>query len=88
MNKVEKKKERANEFRYLGNSYELIYDDNQKEVEFQEGKLIAKNEEMINNFLKLAFKKERILESGRPKRAAPSTFVCRTACRISGCRIS
>ncbi len=56
MNKVEKKKERANEFRYLGNSYELIYDDNQKEVEFQEGKLIAKNEEMINKFLKLKVK--------------------------------
>ena len=56
LNKVEKKRERANEFRYLGNSYELIYDANAKEVEFQEGKLIAKNEEMINKFLKLKVK--------------------------------
>ena len=42
MVKVEKKKEKSKEFWYLGNSYELIYDDTAQEIEFCDGKLIAK----------------------------------------------
>ncbi len=67
LNKVEKKRERANEFRYLGNSYELIYDDMANEVEFNDGKIIAKNEEMINKFLKLKIKEIFVDEVNKMK---------------------
>ena len=67
MNKVEKKRERANEFRYLGNSYELIYDDKANEVEFNDGKIIARNEEMINKFLKLKIKEIFVDEVNKMK---------------------
>lgn len=67
LNKVEKKRERANEFRYLGNSYELIYDDKANEVEFNDGKIIARNEEMINKFLKLKIKEIFVDEVNKMK---------------------
>lgn len=67
LNKVEKKRARANGFRYLGNSYELIYDDMANEVEFNDGKIIAKNEEMINKFLKLKIKEIFVDEVNKMK---------------------
>lgn len=67
LNKVEKKRERANEFRYLGNSYELIYDDKANDIEFNDGKIIAKNEEMINKFLKLKIKEIFVDEVNKMK---------------------
>lgn len=65
--KVEKKIARANEFRYLGNSYELIYDDKANDIEFNDGKIIAKNEEMINKFLKLKIKEIFVDEVNKMK---------------------
>lgn len=56
MNKVEKKNNKANEFWYLGNKYELVYDSDIKEIEFQDGKILAKDEEMIEKFLKTKIK--------------------------------
>lgn len=56
MLKVQKKIDKSNEFWYLGNKYELVYDSNVNEIEFIDGKLIAKNEDMVNKFLKLKTK--------------------------------
>lgn len=50
--KVQKKQEKNNEFWYLGNKYDLIFDSNVTDIEFQDGKLISKNEEMLTKFLK------------------------------------
>lgn len=52
MEKVQKKQEKNNEFWYLGNKYELVYNSDIKEVEFCNGKLLVKNEDMLNKFLK------------------------------------
>lgn len=52
MIKAQKKITKSNEFWYLGNCYELVYDSNMNEIEFQNGKLIARNEDMVNKFLK------------------------------------
>lgn len=56
MGKVQKKQEKNNEFWYLGNKYDLVYDSNIDEMEFRDGILIAKNQEMIDKFLKSKIK--------------------------------
>lgn len=56
MGKVQKKQEKNNEFWYLGNKYDLVYDSNVNDIEFQDGVLIAKNQEMIDKFLKSKIK--------------------------------
>jgi len=56
MNKVEKKKNKSNEFWYLGNRYDLVYDSTIKEIEFNNGVIYAKDEDMVNKFLKKKIK--------------------------------
>lgn len=56
MNKVQKKVDKSNEFWYLGNRYELVYDSMIKEIDFQDGVIYARDEEMINRFLKKKIK--------------------------------
>jgi len=56
MLKVEKKINKSNEFWYLGNKYELIYDSNIDEIEFQDGKILARDEKMIEKFLNFKIK--------------------------------
>lgn len=69
MLKVQKKIDKSNEFWYLGNKYELVYDSNVNEIEFIDGKLIAKNEDMVNKFLKLKTKEIFIDEVNKMRKA-------------------
>lgn len=68
MLKMQKKIDKSNEFWYLGNRYELLYDSNIREIEFIDGKLIAKNEDMVEKFLKLKVKEIFIDEVEKMKK--------------------
>jgi len=52
LNKCEKVKEKENEFWYLGNKYDVIYDDNIEDIEFDNGVIKVKNEKILNKFIK------------------------------------
>lgn len=52
MDKVQKRNDKSKEFWYLGNKYELAYDISMKEIEFHDGVIYARDEEMVNKFLK------------------------------------
>lgn len=54
--KVQNKQKKINEFWYLGNKYELIYDDDIEDLEFNNGRIICKNEGELNKFLKFKTK--------------------------------
>lgn len=69
MTKVLKKQEKNNEFWYLGNRYELIYDTTVNDIEFDNGKLIAKNEEMVDKFVKNKIKEIFIEEVENMKKS-------------------
>lgn len=55
--KNEKKQEKAQEFWYLGRKYDIITNEAVTEIDFQDGQVICKNEEMLNRFLKQQVKK-------------------------------
>ena len=41
-----------NEFWYLGNKYNIVYDENAEQVSIEDGYLYTKNDEMLEDFLK------------------------------------
>jgi len=57
LNKSKKNKERANEFWYLGNKYEIVYDNTVDDIEFNNGIITVVNETSLNKFIK-----EKIIE--------------------------
>lgn len=57
MNKCEIKKNRDEEFWYLGNKYEIVYDNNVRDIEFNNGVITVQNEKILNKFIK-----EKIIE--------------------------
>lgn len=50
-NKCTRKIEKAGEFWYLGNKYNLVFDDTFTEIEFQNGTIYVKNEKVLEKFL-------------------------------------
>ena len=52
MTKCETKKNQDNEFWYLGNKYEIVYDNNIKDIEFNNGVITIQNEASLNRFIK------------------------------------
>lgn len=54
--KTSKKQEKNNEFWYLGNKYDIIYDELANEIDFQNGIIICKDQVSLNKFLKIQTK--------------------------------
>lgn len=52
LNKSLEKKNHDEEFWYLGNSYQVVFDENAYDVEFYNGKIISKNSSKLNTFIK------------------------------------
>lgn len=50
--KTQKKQEREQEFWYLGVKYDIIFNENIKEINFQNGTIICQNKKMLDIFLK------------------------------------
>jgi len=52
LTKCETKKNRDNEFWYLGNKYEIVYDNKVRDIEFNNGVITIQNEATLNRFIK------------------------------------
>lgn len=52
LSKVERKRQKENEFWYLGSSYNILFDNTIKDIEFIEGTIICKDEATLNKFIK------------------------------------
>ena len=52
INNVEKEKEKSNKLFYLGNGYDIIYDENVKDTKMVDNAIIAKNEKVLDKWYK------------------------------------
>lgn len=56
MIKLEKKQEKNEEFWYLGNKYDIVYDETIKSIDFQDGVIYVSSDDMLSRFLKKQIK--------------------------------
>ena len=52
LNRVQSKNEKSDKFFYLGNSYDIIFNENTKTTIIENDKIITKNEKTLNKWLK------------------------------------
>ncbi|MBE6154134.1 MAG: M48 family metallopeptidase [Firmicutes bacterium] len=52
LKKIERKQEKNNEFWYLGNKYDIIYNDLVRNIDFQNGTIICKDKNTLDKFIK------------------------------------
>lgn len=72
LEKLEKKQEKAQEFWYLGVKYDIIYDTTIEDIDFRNGIIICKNEEMLNRFVKKQIKEIFTYEVENLKKVIPT----------------